>query len=94
MVSEIRGPQITRISFILVLGIPILTSHCFHGHEGVCFYGHTCSSRRYVTMQLGDMLLPTVTWLYNIALTAQNHVRISDSPHQKLLRYMISISCD
>lgn len=43
---------------------------------------------------LGDMLLPTVKWLYNIALTAQNHVRISDSPHQKLLRYMISISCD
>lgn len=82
--------QIITMRFILVSRsiCPLFAPHWFWSCEGVCAF---------VAVQaVTDLLLSTAqpSLPYHTAFTAQNRLRKSVSPHQKILQYMISIICN
>lgn len=90
MESEFIGLQIIRIRFILVSRsiCPLFAPHWFCSYEGISAF---------VAVQaMTDLLLSTAqpSLPYHTAFTAQNCLRKSVSPHQKILQYMMNIICN
>lgn len=92
MVKWLVSSEGLRSSESILFWFQVGSIPCLH-HTGLVVVQEFVLLCPYIQQQM-ICYYPQPSLPYYIAFVAQNHVRKSDSPHQKLLQYMISINYD